>query len=158
MQVYRPSRRQPAGIQLGQLPACSWENEKGEENVSGRNVTGSKENDSEAFNTNIRTYAQVQVDTERRTYRYQRLISTILEVKSQLSSLILIVIVMKITHSLDQNQSTDGLCSHVSVWVFPVRWKLRSERSCCRADLELMGIRSSELLSWDVRWSVDHHV
>lgn len=109
MQVYRPSRRQPAGIQLGQLPACSWENEKGEENVSGRNVTGSKENDSEAFNTNIRTYAQVQVDTERRTYRYQRLISTILEVKSQLSSLILIVIVMKITHSLDQNQSTDGL-------------------------------------------------
>lgn len=109
MQVYRPSRRQPAGIQLGQLPACSWENEKGEENVSGRNVTGSKENDSEAFNTNIRTYAQVQMDTERRTYRYQRLISTILEVKSQLSSLILIVIVMKITHSLDQNQSTDGL-------------------------------------------------
>lgn len=109
MQVYRPSRRQPAGIQLGQLPACSWENEKGEENVSGRNVTGSKENDSEAFNTNIRTYAQVQIDTERRTYRYQRLISTILEVKSQLSSLILIVIVMKITHSLDQNQSTDGL-------------------------------------------------
>lgn len=109
MQVYRPSRQQPAGIQLGQLPACSWENEKGEENVSGRNVTGSKENDSEAFNTNIRTYAQVQMDTERRTYRYQRLISTILEVKSQLSSLILIVIVMKITHSLDQNQSTDGL-------------------------------------------------
>lgn len=109
MQVYRPSRRQPAGIQLGQLPACSWENEKGEENVSGRNVTGSKENDSEAFNTNIRTYVQVQIDTERRTYRYQRLISTILEVKSQLSSLILIVIVMKITHSLDQNQSTDGL-------------------------------------------------
>lgn len=109
MQVYRPSRRQPAGIQLGQLPACSWENEKGEENVSGRNVTGSKENDSEAFNTNIRTYAQVQMDTERRTYRYQRLISTILEVKSQLSSLILILIVMKITHSLDQNQSTDGL-------------------------------------------------
>lgn len=109
MQVYRPSRRQPAGIQLGQLPACSWENEKGEENVSGRNVTGSKENDSEAFNTNIRTYVQVQMDTERRTYRYQRLISTILEVKSQLSSLILIVIVMKITHSLDQNQSTDGL-------------------------------------------------
>lgn len=82
MQVYRPSRRQPAGIQLGQLPACSWENEKGEENVSGRNVTGSKENDSEAFNTNIRTYVQVQMDTERRTYRYQRLISTILEVKS----------------------------------------------------------------------------
>lgn len=109
MQVYRPSRRQPAGIQLGQLPACSWENEKGEENVSGRNVTGSKENDSEAFNTNIRTYVQVQMDTERRTFRYQRLISTILEVKSQLSSLILILIVMKITHSLDQNQSTDGL-------------------------------------------------
>lgn len=105
MQVYRPSRRQPAGIQLGQLPACSWENEKGEENVSGRNVTGSKEND--LIQTNIRTYAQVQIDTERRTYRYQRLISTILEVKSQLSSLI--VIVMKITHSLDQNQSTDGL-------------------------------------------------
>lgn len=76
MQVYRPSRRQPAGIQLGQLPACSWENEKGEENVSGGNVTGSKENHSEAFNTNIRT------GTDRRTYRYQRLISTILEVKS----------------------------------------------------------------------------
>lgn len=51
------------------------------------------------------------------------------------------------------------VCSHVSVWVFPVRWKLRSERSCCRADLELMGIRSSELLSCDgMRWSVDHHV
>lgn len=82
MQVYRPSRQQPAGIQLGQLPACSWENEKGEENVSGGNVTGSKENHSEAFNTNIRTYAQVQMDTERRTFRYQRLISTILEVKS----------------------------------------------------------------------------